>query len=403
MKEQKTNVTLRDEQDMAPLLKWASILKDNSYWLMMSTGVVVVLAAGILIWNMRKEAKLDEVWSEMAEIRLDPLSTIVMKSSRMDPIWKTLGVGVPPRSDEVGNAGKREQRERSNDQRLVQAQVGWSRLLVEQGKKDPILIKSLLERAKGTDAEPWVMYHLGSVYYARAEYEDAVEVFEGLSKRFQNHCCGNWASVDLERTRAEMAWKKNRIVEETGETVAVEVETTVGRLILTLYREKSPELVDGFLDLVRNGKFEGMMFYTPTEGASEAALFCGDPNGNGTGSLAEERPEKTLSMGHGHGTVGMDIAGPGMSSGSRFYITQLPEVTKESLRQKYGAYLAQIPAEYLTGMLSGEIRRVEESRQWVRDNLDGKRSIVGVVTEGLELLSNLKGQWIRRARIVPEK
>ena len=378
-------------------------MKENSYWLLMSTGVVVVLSAGILIWNMRKEAKLDEVWSEMAEIRLDPLSTIAMNSNRMDPVWKTLGVGAPPTSNEVGNNGKREQRERSNDQRLVQAQVGWSRLLVEQGKKDPILMKSLLERAKGTDAEPWVIYHLGSVYYARAEYEAAADAFEELAKRFKNHCCGNWASVDLERARAEMAWKKDRTVEEEGETVEVEVETTVGRLVITLYREKSPELVDGFLDLVRNGKFEGMMFYSPSEGASEAALFSGDPNGNGTGSLAADRPEKTLSMGHGHGTVGMDVAGPGMSSGSRFYITQLPEVSKTSIQQKYGAYLSQIPAEYLTGMLSEEIRRAEESRQWVRDNLDGKRSIVGVVTEGLELLSNLKGQWIRRARIVPAK
>jgi cyclophilin family peptidyl-prolyl cis-trans isomerase len=404
MKEQKTSVgnVVDQDQDMAPLQKWVEIFKENSYWLTMSAVVVTALASGILVWNIRKESRLDDAWTEMAKIRQDPLGTAFMSPPLMQPIWKTLGVAIPPSSSE--DVENRKKREADNDQRRALAQSGWHRLLAEQGKEDPILVKALLEqRARGTDAEPWVLYHLGSVYYARAEYDLAVGVFEELARGFQTHICGEWAKLDLERSRSEMNWKQEHVDQPIGVTVDVEIETTVGTLTITLYRDRSPELVKSFLQLVQSRKLEGMMFYNPTEGVGDVTMFCGDPNANGTGSLAPDLPENILPMSHVDGTVAMDIGGPGLSSGSRFYIIHNEEVTKASLLETLGQFARQLPPQYINQLVSDRRGKIEEYREWIRDNLDGKRSIVGKVTEGLDVLNGLRGHWILRARIVPSE
>ena len=123
------------------------------------------------------------------------------------------------------------------------------------------------------------------------------------------------------------------------------ISTTKGTIVAELYADKAPLTVNSFVFLAREGYFDNADFHRVIPGFVAQA---GDPSGSGFGGpgyqFANEISDLTFD---GEGVLGMANAGDG-TNGSQWFIT----------------YAAQ-------------------------PNLDGKYTVFGKVTEGMDIVNNL--------------
>ncbi len=134
---------------------------------------------------------------------------------------------------------------------------------------------------------------------------------------------------------------------EAGTDYRAVIETNKGRIVVDLFQDDAPETVNNFVFLARHGYYDGIVFHRVLE---DFMAQTGDPTGSGRGGPGYEFGDET-DNGRSHkqkGTLSMANAGPG-TNGSQFFIT-----------------FAQTP--------------------W----LDGKHTVFGQVTEGLEVLDKLQ-------------
>jgi len=121
------------------------------------------------------------------------------------------------------------------------------------------------------------------------------------------------------------------------------IQTAGGDIVLQLFADKTPNTVNNFVFLAREGFYDGVIFHRVIE---NFMVQGGDPTGTGRGgpgySFADEfHPE----LGHdGPGVLSMANAGPN-TNGSQFFITHV-----------------------------------------ATPHLDGKHSVFGRVTGGLDVL-----------------
>ncbi len=121
------------------------------------------------------------------------------------------------------------------------------------------------------------------------------------------------------------------------------IQTAGGDIVLQLFADKTPKTVNNFVFLAREGFYDGVVFHRVIE---NFMVQGGDPTGTGRGgpgySFADEfHPE----LGHdGPGVLSMANAGPN-TNGSQFFITHV-----------------------------------------ATPHLDGKHSVFGRVTGGLDVL-----------------
>ncbi len=140
--------------------------------------------------------------------------------------------------------------------------------------------------------------------------------------------------------------KPEQVLEKGKDYLAV-VETNKGNLVIDLFQDDAPETVNNFVFLARNGYYDGIVFHRVLE---DFMAQTGDPTGSGRGGPGYEFGDET-DNGRSHtgkGVLSMANAGPG-TNGSQFFIT-----------------FAETP--------------------W----LDGKHTVFGEVTEGLEVLDKLQ-------------
>ena len=123
----------------------------------------------------------------------------------------------------------------------------------------------------------------------------------------------------------------------------ITIDTNLGRITAELFADLAPNTADNFIELAKNGYYDGIIFHRVIEGFM---IQGGDPTGTGRGG-----PGHTIDDEFGEGLThaepgifSMANAGPN-TGGSQFFIT-----------------LAATP--------------------W----LDGKHAIFGKVTEGLEVV-----------------
>ena len=102
----------------------------------------------------------------------------------------------------------------------------------------------------------------------------------------------------------------------------VELNTNKGRIVLELNSEKAPKTVANFLEYVRDGFYDGVIFHRVIDGFM---IQGGDPTGTGMGGpgykIADEFGEGLTHDDEGY--FSMANAGPN-TGGSQFFITLAP-------------------------------------------------------------------------------
>ena len=104
----------------------------------------------------------------------------------------------------------------------------------------------------------------------------------------------------------------------------VELNTNKGRIVLELNTEKAPKTVANFLEYVRDGFYDGVIFHRVIDGFM---IQGGDPNGNGTGGPGYTiKDEFHKDLRHdGPGVLSMANAGPN-TGGSQFFYPRIVDI-----------------------------------------------------------------------------
>lgn len=125
------------------------------------------------------------------------------------------------------------------------------------------------------------------------------------------------------------------------------IETNRGTIKVKLHDDKTPKTVKNFEDLAKKGFYNGLKFHRVIE---KFMIQTGCPKGTGTGDAGYKfADEFHSSLKHsGPGILSMANAGPN-TNGSQFFITHV-----------------------------------------ATPHLDGKHSVFGQVTEGLDIVNTIK-------------
>ena len=97
------------------------------------------------------------------------------------------------------------------------------------------------------------------------------------------------------------------------------IETSMGRMVIELYKEEAPKTVENFVTLAKKGFYNGVIFHRVIPGFM---IQGGDPTGTGRGGpgyMFDDEISPTLRH-DGPGVVSMANAGPN-TNGSQFFIT----------------------------------------------------------------------------------
>lgn len=110
------------------------------------------------------------------------------------------------------------------------------------------------------------------------------------------------------------------------------IKTDAGDIVIEFYENDAPKTVKNFVELSKQGYFEGIIFHRVSKGF---VIQGGDPTGTGSGGTSiygdsfedELNPQtKSYQTGYVRGTVAMANAGPNTNS-SQFFI-MLADVTR---------------------------------------------------------------------------
>ncbi len=99
----------------------------------------------------------------------------------------------------------------------------------------------------------------------------------------------------------------------------VTIQTTMGTIVVELYKDEAPKTVDNFVKLVKKGFYNGIIFHRVIPGFM---IQTGDPTGTGRGGPGYTFEDEISPKLHhdGVGVVSMANAGPN-TNGSQFFIT----------------------------------------------------------------------------------
>jgi peptidyl-prolyl cis-trans isomerase B (cyclophilin B) len=125
------------------------------------------------------------------------------------------------------------------------------------------------------------------------------------------------------------------------------IETDRGQIELELFTKDAPKTVNNFVFLAQEGFYDGIVFHRVIP---NFMIQGGDPTGTGTGGPGYRFGDETFGNPnkHARGVISMANAGPN-TNGSQFFITHLPQ-----------------------------------------PHLDGRHTVFGKVTKGLEVVDAIK-------------
>src|SRR3954467_5753973 len=125
------------------------------------------------------------------------------------------------------------------------------------------------------------------------------------------------------------------------------LHTNHGDIAIELYDEDAPKTVENFLKLARDGFYDGVIFHRIIP---DFMIQGGDPTGTGSGGPGYQFEDEFNDNKVVRGALAMANAGPN-TNGSQFFIVTTPEAS------------------------------------W----LDGKHTVFGRVTEGMEAVDSIEG------------
>ena len=132
---------------------------------------------------------------------------------------------------------------------------------------------------------------------------------------------------------------------DTNKQYTATIETEKGNLVLELFASDVPVTVNNFVFLAREGFYNGTTFHRVI---ADFMAQGGDPSGTGAGTPGYSFADEFSSHTHVKGALSMANAGVN-TNGSQFFITYEPQ-----------------------------------------PHLDGKHSVFGQLTEGMDVLKNIK-------------
>ena len=161
----------------------------------------------------------------------------------------------------------------------------------------------------------------------------------------------------------------------------VELNTNKGRIVLELNAEKAPKTVANFLEYVRDGFYDGVIFHRVIDGFM---IQGGDPDGEGTGGQSIwSGKDDSIDAGNGfkneisaflyniRGALAMANAGAD-TNGSQFFINQNP---------------ADASGQLSSGKTPGKI--IEAYKNGGNPSLDGGYTVFGQVIEGMDVVDKI--------------
>lgn len=138
----------------------------------------------------------------------------------------------------------------------------------------------------------------------------------------------------------------------------ISIETENGRILIELYPDSAPNTVANFKALVANTYYDGLEFHRVIPGFMAQG---GCPDGNGMGGPGYKVKAEFNERKHERGTVAMARSQDPDSAGSQFYICFGPQ-----------------------------------------PHLDGQYTIFGQVTEGMEVVDQIKqGDVMNKVSVLP--
>ena len=147
---------------------------------------------------------------------------------------------------------------------------------------------------------------------------------------------------------------------DPGKKYQITILTDRGELVLELYPEHAPKTVNNFVFLAREGFYDGVSFHRVIR---DFVIQGGDPTGTGRGGPGYRFEDEVAGnpLRHERGVISMANAGPN-TNGSQFFITHSPQ-----------------------------------------PHLDGKHTVFGRVTQGLEVVDAIaQGDTMIRVTVTEE-
>lgn len=153
----------------------------------------------------------------------------------------------------------------------------------------------------------------------------------------------------------------------------VEMKTSEGTIKMKLFPEYAPKAVENFLTHAKDGYYEGTTFHRVIE---EFMIQGGDPKGDGTGgeSIWGKGFEVEISpnLYHIRGALSMARAQTLDSQGSQFFIVQNDEDVSDGIAKQFA------PEKIIEAYKNGGAKA-----------LDGKYTVFGQVTEGMDVVDKI--------------
>jgi cyclophilin family peptidyl-prolyl cis-trans isomerase len=94
------------------------------------------------------------------------------------------------------------------------------------------------------------------------------------------------------------------------------IKTSAGTMTARLFAEDTPQTVNNFVFLAREGFYDGVIFHRVIKGFM---IQGGDPTGTGTGGPGYKFADEPVKRRYERGTLAMANAGPN-TNGSQFFI-----------------------------------------------------------------------------------
>ncbi|MDV2504526.1 MAG: peptidylprolyl isomerase [bacterium] len=140
----------------------------------------------------------------------------------------------------------------------------------------------------------------------------------------------------------------------------VTIETVKGTITLELFEDDAPNTVANFIALAEKGYYDGLTFHRVIE---DFMIQGGDPKGDGTGGPGYSIRDEINPRSHKRGALSMAKTAAPDTGGSQFFITHKPT-------------------------------------PW----LDGKHTVFGQVTEGMEVVDAIEqGDKITKVTVVSKR